>query len=382
MDERSISLRTKLNNDFETHIPEIYIEQIKRTHNTTKKHFTQLKDIHYFCSIFIRNHPHSYLSKSGIRIGAWPEASMFCKNPIDEGTVENMLIFLEKQFFDCVSLLFSGAYRPIMTILRYMLELTTWVTVSILNKKKLTKKLEDVEKAMSYIQFESFLIDNFENIQKIKSPKTKKKDKQSIQTIQGIQFCPEQYLKHLTYKYVKGNNAIRLLYSELSGFAHANIFQQLRWDGGDEQTHIEHIGLFVGKFNLDAYHFCLDYIIKTHEIIFHLLLVSSYANIGYYNKELADRLFLTMQNELTNVKQSLRFESIESLLIEKIPINQYIGTQDKEFVHTDEQEEIEDEDDEDIICQKCNYPTHDPDEECITCHYLEFSRPSSNHPII
>ncbi len=379
------TLRQELNDDFEKHIPSIYIRQINHTRNATKIHFPQLKSIHYLYGTFRFHHPRSYLSKSGIRIGTWDIP--MCKNPYDEGTIENMLLFLEKQYFDCISLLFSGSYRPITIILRYMLELTTWSAVSILNKKKLTALSEDSKKAMSHIQFESFLSENFEKMQKLRSPETPNEDKKSLNPIQSIQLIPEQFVRFLTFQNYSRNNAIKQLHSELSKYAHANIFRQLRWDGGDNETHIENIGLFVGKLNRESYHLCLNYILKTHEMIFYLLLVSTYENIGYYKKELAENLFTTMRKELVSVENNLKFKNLEKLLNSSPEIKHFVS--DKETIEnhiisesTGDDESDEDDEYEDLDCPKCGESWHNPNEECISCHIFKYGKENSADNIL
>ena len=116
-------LKKEQNDRFEKHIPDIFIQQIKNTKSANDMHFQQLKKLHYFYNVIYRDVPTDYLSKSCIRLDS--RTNMFCKSPYDEGTFKNMIILLEKQFFDCISLLYSGSYRPIMIILRYMLELVT-----------------------------------------------------------------------------------------------------------------------------------------------------------------------------------------------------------------------------------------------------------------
>ena len=370
-DQTNSLLRQTINADFEKHIPNIYIKQIEKTKNTDSVHFQQLKGLHCFYRLISANLPNNYLTKSGIRMD--PREDMFCKNPYETGIIENMSILLEKQFFDCVALLYSGSYRPIMTILRYMLELAAVASTSIIDKKQLTGEDGDLRKGMSHIQFASFLISNFEARQKEPSARNIE-EKRIVRCMQTLMEVPEQHAQHLKFKKSSGDEAIKKLYSGLSIYAHANIFQPLRWDGGFNDTCINETGLFVGMVTSEGYHRSLRAILVAHEFIFYLLLVAAYENIGCYQLKLAKKFLDGFSDELSYLKSHISFPSIENLIKHPPKIN-FLNTQ--KYIELDNRDEYDETDE----CPNCGDPMYVPNEECVSCHIIKFRGTETWHSI-
>ena len=353
-----INLRNNLSKEFDKYIPKIFIQHINQTKKIREKHFEQLKKIRYFYSIISLKLPRCYLSKSGFSIGCDRLEGMFCKNPYVDGIVENVAIFLEKQFFDCVSLLFVGSYRPIRGILRHMLELATWTSVSIIDAKKLSGKESDTTKAMSYIQFKDFLDTNFANMKKKKGPKISKEDKNKLHTIEGIQSIPDPYIKYLKLDDLEGNRVIKNAYSELSSYMHAGMFEQLRYDT-NYVTHIENTGLFIGKPSYEEYHASLRQILTTHEVIFYLLLISAYENIGFYQPKHAKEFLNSLLDELIYLKPDVNFLMIENMIKNPPSINPS-ETQYDELLKDNELFIY--------VCGDCKNTLYFPTEKCFVCH--------------
>ena len=204
------------------HIPNYFISNIKNTYENTKHHHFQLQDTQLIYRIILHSLPLRYISKSGIQVGDL--GFSLCKDPFEHGIIEKSILLLEKQYFGAILLLLGGSYRPIMPILRYMIQITTWVAASILDRKSLTGNLEDVGKAMSEFEFEAFL--KFNNDSFSKNKKTDFKPRQGVANI------PFKFISKLPYKYKNegGMRAIRRLYGDLSGYAHPNVLDNIRTD--------------------------------------------------------------------------------------------------------------------------------------------------------
>ena len=274
---------------FDDNVPNIFFERINDTNERqSKRHFSQLRGIYFFYRAFVYKLPSYYLSKSQIRVDNDSLADMYCKNPYVDGTIENLVRILERQFFDIVYMFYGGTYRPIHVVLRYMLELTSWATVSIIDKKELTGRRHDRRNAMSFIEFEKFLETNLLNIEKKKHPLTNNKEK-CLKTYEGLAEIPGEYVKFFKFDNYVGMNAIKLLLSKLSKYAHANIWSQLRSDGDDYHTNIDTNGLHMSVPSSEGYHRILPLMIQTHEIIFYMLFVASYENLIYFNKDYAKK---------------------------------------------------------------------------------------------
>ena len=364
VDSTYYDFKKEQNDRFEKHIPDIFIQQIKNTKSANDVHFQQLKKLHYFYNTIYRVAPGNYLSKSRIRLDS--SVDMFCKSPYAEGAINNMIILLEKQFFDCISLLYSGSYRPIMIILRYMLELVTITSLSIIDKKQLTGKSDDEKKGMSYIQFEGFLSDSFEARKKEKSARNSDEE-YMVRIMKSEKMIPEPYPQYLEFKGCLGNDAIKKLRNELSIYAHANIFQQLQFDGDLNDTCIEETGLFVGKINKAGYHKSLATILTTHKFIFYLLLVTIYEDVGYHQLQLAKNFFADIFDELSYLKPHINFSNIECLI--KNPPNINLSNIPNTVKFDEDEDEYED-----VRCPHCESLLYYPNEECPMCHFNEFGR--------
>ena len=336
------------NSDFNKHIPEIFYENIQKTFKNRKKHIEEIRTIHCFYRMIRYYHPFVYVSKSKIRIKNDP---VYCPMPRVDGTTENTIRLFEKQYFDIFYLLLGGMYRPIMIILRYMLEQSTWVAASVISKKILTGCAKDRNKAMSHSEFKHFLYNNMLNFQKNQS-----NTQSRLTTIHGIQKMPHKYIQHIGILNDKsGFEAIKHLYSELSKYAHASIWLDLE-DNDDQPTHFERTKIYVARPSFTGYHKALKLIIESHRVIFYLLLITAYENVGYYNPNMAKDFFSNIKTRVDEMQSTIKFKDIVKLL-KNPPSTEHGFLKDNSNYNYDEEYET---------CSKCGCECV-CDEKCPGC---------------
>ena len=348
---------------FKESVPKIFIEQIQKTWTSRKVHIPQLQGMFLFYRLLRIKLPRTYLTKSRIRIGNG-DLDSICPQTFEYGTIENATLLLEKQFFDIVVLLLVGSYRPIHVILRYMLELTARIAISIINKEKITGNHADHNKAMSFLEFEAFLETNNSNIKKNKDPETKKQ----LKIRSGIPNIDDQYVQFIHYKKFKGLYAIKSLYGDLSKYAHSNVWNKLRTDDGSEMINMEKNGICASIPNGKQYHEILDKIIKTHEVIYYLLFAACYENLIYYNKDDAADFSTAIHNLTKKLKKySLKFPDLEKITKELFP-KQEDGIDQKEYTRI-----IPDTTDEycteQWLCSECESTIFFKEEICTRCYH-------------
>lgn len=344
------------NASFDEHIPGIYYQNIQQTFINHKVHIKEIKVLYNFYQIISRSHPIVYVSKSKVRIN---NDAGYCPMPGVNGTVENAARLFEKQFFDVLYLLLGGAYRPSMVILRYMLEQSTWVAASIISKKFLTKRPNDRNKAMSHFEFKHFLYDNMLRFQTNQTIKSKQK------TVSGLQKIPYEYIQHMKTQNRKiGFEALNYFYTELSKYAHANIWFDLEINE-EQPTHVERTNMYIGKPSPHGYHRALNLVIESHKLIFYLLLISAYENIGYYNPCMAKEFFTEVQTKINRMQTIIEFSSIEKLLQNPPSIeHSFLKSSDNYDENEEEEEEYE-------VCSDCGSECG-CDEKCIVCDHQKY----------
>lgn len=276
--------------EFGKDIPEIFIENIKNTCGVSPIHVEQLGTLAYLVCSMSSLHPRCYVSKSGVTYNA--PLPPICEDYHTEGTVENALLIFEKQYFDLICLLYTGSYRPIMPVLRQMLEQAAQVLNSITNKKDFTSKDEDYGMAMTYDQFTLFLLENkklhkksYRNSLKAAGhPKSKltiyRKNFQNI----------DDYIKHIKYGKTNGSRALDLIFENLSTWVHANLWQEIN-NRGAHMHEYDKTHFYISRPNREEYHHFLEYIIIVCEMIICMFLAASYVDVGHYNIERAKKYF-------------------------------------------------------------------------------------------
>ena len=349
------------NSDFNTHIPKIFYENIKNTFEDRKTHIEEIKTLHHFYRMIRYYHPTVYISKSKIR---HYNDSGFCPMPGVDGTVENAIRLFEKQYFDILYLLLGGMYRPIMIILRYILEQSTWIAASVIDKEVLTGDTREHNEAMSHIEFKHFLHTNMLNFEIKKANK-----KSRLRTISGIKEVP--YIQHINAANgTNGIEAIKYVYSELSKYAHANIWSDLQ-DNEDDPTHFENTNMYVAKPSFKGYHKILKLILESHKMIFYLLLIAAYENIGYYNPDTAEDFFKDIRMKVNKMQSKIMFKDIMKLLENPPSIGH--GLLKKNCNDYDEEEKSEHD-----LCPKCGYECV-CDEKCPACESNKYYIPYDNN---
>ena len=138
---------------------------------------------------------------------------------------------------------------------------------------------------------------------------------------------------------------------------HASTVEQLRYDVNDV-THIGNTDLFIGKPCYKKYHEMLKLIINTHEIIFYLLLISAYENIGFYQPKHAKEFLDSLLDELIYLKPDVNFPMIENM-IKKPPSIHSSQTQYDKLLSDSEWITY--------LCEDCESTLYFPIEKCI-CH--------------
>ena len=339
----------QVDNSFDKHIPEIFYENIQKTFKNSDKHIKEIKTIHRFYRMIRYYHPSMYVSKSKIRINNDPA---YCPMPRADGTAENAIRLFEKQYFDILYLLLGGVYRPIMIILRYMIEQSTWTAASVISKKILTGCSKDRNKAMSHSEFKHFLYNNMQNIQA-----NHFNGKFQRRITQGVQELPHKYIQHINMPNSKsGFESIKCFYSELSKYAHANIWTDLE-DSEDQPTHFERTHIYAARPSSKGYHETLKLIIDAHKIIFYLLLITAYENIGYRDLDLAKDFFKNIKIKVNKIQSKIKFEDISTLL--KTPPNiECIFLKNKPTFDYDEEYET---------CPDCGCESNMSGEKCPVC---------------
>ena len=353
---------------FEKRIPGIFINNIRETYNKNEADLKKLKGIYFFYRELLYYLPPFYLSKSRIRVGDDPISTMFCKNPYEDGTTENLILHLEEQFFSALYLLLGGHYRPIHTILRYMLQYSNWVAASIIDKEKLTKDTNDNRKAMSVYEFASFLRNN-RNALKLKNKSIKSKQEKTKKTITGIVDLPSRYVEFINIGNFNRMNAIRLLYSKLSEHAHASTWVTLRSDGADNDTSVGKTGLYTSIPDTNKHELSLFLLIKTHEIIFYMLFVTCYENLIYFHKEDAKSFSNSIKHSLKKLKRfGLEFPSLEKCIESPLPRRKNAIDWDEITNPILDPDSAEDVEDASMVCALCrNYLSFEY-ELCCYCH--------------
>lgn len=303
-DDRQNEAREFFMKRINAQIPHIFISNIRTTvHTTNAAHKEDIVDMGSLLIMAGRQHPTWYVEKSGIGASPMPE---LCKSPFTEGTVQNALRNLEKEYFNVIGMLYCAAYRPIMPVLRQILEQASYVLNSITNKADFTGNPEDHGKALSHAEFENFryhkehLHDN------------------AINGVVGNKWKPygksfkkiREHVPHIKFKDKEGYAVLKELYGYLSKSTHGNTWKVVS-DRDDNIHNIENISLYITSPNHREYHETLMMIFKTYEVSLYMLLRAAYLNIGYFDREKADEYFGDMRIEASRCRA---IPSIRNLL--------------------------------------------------------------------
>ena len=257
-----------------------------------------------------------------------------------------------------------------MSILRYMLEQSTWIAASIISKKILTNDASGRNKAMSHHEFKHFLYTNMQNFQKNKSDKDPK-----FKTIIGIQKLPYKYIEHI-HTMSNKNKTIEHLHSDLSKYVHANIWYDLEhpFDSDDSEgdpTHIGSMQIHVANPSSNGYHKSLKMILESHKIIFYLLLVAIYENIGYYNLDLAKQFFNDIRIRVAEMQSKVEFKNI-MVLLDNPPDIEHMVLDNSGYCDYDAEYRV---------CSECGCECVD-DKDCPTCEDVRYYISEVNNPYI
>lgn len=289
-------------------IPKTFITNIEKSNNFTSIRKDAMKAIPYLLWIMSTLYPRNYISKSKIIHN--PPPIPLCGPQTLDGTVQNALKIVEKQYFDVICLLHCGAYRPIRTTLRHILEQTVLIVNSITNKKDFTGNDNDQDKAMSYNQFKSFLEYNERTHKKTK--KDMNDDNEGWVLYQKKFNRIEKYVHHVKYGDKKNIDALNHAYKQSSVWAHANLWEEIF----DHDIHIHSLKqtpFYISNPNENEYNNSLVMILITYEMILYLLLVASYVDVGYYNKTRAQKFFVRIKTEMQHCPV-IKFSTIKKLL--------------------------------------------------------------------
>ena len=362
------SVMSHVDENFKTNIPKIFHKNIDKTFQKwNKNHSEEIQVIYRFYQMIRYYHPDTYISKQKMIIN---NDLTYCAFPTLNGTIENALRLFEKQYFDILYLLSGGMYRPIMSTLRYMLEQSTWIAASIINKKILTEDASDRNKTMSHQEFKYFLHTNMQNFQKNKSNKDYK-----LKTISGIQELPYKYIQCISTMSDK-NKSVKQLHSELSKYAHANIWYDLEHkfnleDSDKDPTHIESAQIYVSNPSFSGYHKSLKMILETHKIIFYLFLITTYENVGYYSQDSAKQFFNDIRIRVSEMQSKVEFKNIMTLLDNPPDIEHVVLKNGGNYDYDTEYR----------TCSECGCECVD-NKDCPTCADAKYHTVEVNDPYI
>lgn len=340
----------------------LIIGELQKTtkHVEGSSHGEQLSTLVKFYRLISNSMPCSYRSRSGITVHN--DVRGFCEDlsyEYDDGIIGNVCLFLEKQLWEVIYSIFMGSYRSASISLRHMLQLSCWTAQSVVNKKILTKRSQDCNKAMSVSEFETFLYEN-EKLYSTKSNEGFIATNRNT-SLEGISLCSlsdDFPLQLITRDGLEGRDAISKLYGGLSGYAHVNNWQRVKIGAGRSE--------FLPTHTKSDFHKCLQLILETHRIIFSLLILSGLHELEYYSKSRAYNFVKNIRSE--SGKYKVRFCEISSIL------ERLVQKFDEKEIEEDEKrlEELEDRmlDGEDI-CTDCEEFLYG-EKDCKACEHLKF----------
>lgn len=278
-----------IKDDFGIILPEYMAEELKKSlkHVENSVHHQELAETLQFYWLIRGSMPGLYRSKCGMPV--CNSSQGFCEDlpfEYEEGMIENICLILEKQFWEVIFSIYVGSYRSVRSSLRHMLQLTCWMTQSIVNKGFFTEKPEDSNESMDLYEFQQFLHENEQRYNaKHKVPK-QFDDKQKSDQIEkkfprppeGITLkkLPNDFPLHfIKSENFNGRPAIKELYSELSKHVHISNFKQIKLGIGKSE--------FLPSHKINEFHDCLKIIFRTHGIIFSLLIMAGYYDLRHYS---------------------------------------------------------------------------------------------------
>lgn len=294
--------------DFDNIIPKIFITNIEKSNSFSSIQKDRMKAIPYLLWVLSTLYPYDYISKSKVVYNS--PMPPLCGPQDPDGTVENALKIVEKQYFDVIYLLHCGVYRPIKTTLRHILEQTVLIVNSLTNKGDFTNNEDDRDKAMSYNQFKSRSKYAARTYKKIKEDKNN--DDNGWKLRQKNFNKIEKYVRYIEFGDKKNIDALNYIYDELSVWAHGNLWEEISYR--DEHIHdLKQIPFYISNPNESDCIDSLKLILSTYQIILYLLLVASYIDIGYYNKTKAQNFFDRIKTEVEYCP-GVKFPAIKKLL--------------------------------------------------------------------
>ncbi len=283
-------------------VPSLFIEQIKFVSYRASYHIDELKNLEKLIRSLVDCMPKAYRSKSGRIVDNRTEVFIYCKIPYLDGIIENLAYYLDSEFGEVIFSIMGGAYRSSLITLRHMLQLSCWLLQAVTDKSGFTNELSDSGEAMDIEEFEEFLKENMRNIAIRKSKQLRKEERDKIRVYEGLSLNDRasKVISQLTYKDKTGKQGIKQVYSDLSLFAHANLFERINLLEETENFFPAHDkDEFEGKEHRGRFHGTLNYIFKTMEIIICLLLHSAFEELSSYS---AYRANCFLSEFATNVK--------------------------------------------------------------------------------
>jgi len=348
-------IKRMMQDEFEKKVPSLFLEQINLACKKAAVHLGEFRHSAFLLQWARRSMPMDYRAKCGVRISN--NDIGLCEITCDEGIIENISLYLERQLGELLYTTLGAAYRSSLLNLRHMLQIACWATQAIFNKKSLTQVDGDNKKSMDLAEFREFLERNLDRIGGGNTAMSTLGGKKKTRTAQGIMLfdIPEKLLSFIDYDNRIGREAVKALYSDLSSYAHANSWEMVEL-GGEGET-------FFPTHTNQSFHDCMHLILKTMEVTLCLLLIAGFEELSFYSKARAHDFVLEFSSGFNSVERP-KFQNVSCLLDYlkgASPIEEIEEDRVRIENETKKLEELE------IVCQECAQPLYGDEIECPFC---------------
>ena len=339
---------------FSRNVPTVFLNEISKGAASFRIHLEDFKNLSYLLELVGNSMPGDYRAKCGHRVD---NASMvLCKVRYVDGLVENVTLYLDRQLGEVIYTTLGGAYRSSAINLRHMLQLTCQATQAVVNKRYLTRSDSDEMKSMSIEDFEEFLGRNQESIESKRLRLAQMKGNGRDTTVEGLTLfgIPEDMMPSIECSKMTGRFAAKALYSQLSTYAHAGMWERV--DITEEEE-------FFPRHTREGFHSSLALIFETLDMILPLLLVTGFEEVSFYSKSRADDFIESCAKGFVGVDRPRLPNTSATLAKMRNRFTSDEITSDRERLQT-EDEAIENRK---IVCSDCETPLYGDEKVCPMC---------------